>query len=985
MKKKLLLNIVLIFAASCLAQAQTVQISGLVTKASDGAPLSGVTVSVKNSNVVTVTNQEGKYVIRVPAKTDAIEFGFLGYVPASEKVNSRTVINVSMQEDVQEMEEVIVVGYGTGQKVGTVVGSVKKISEEEIKGKPSPNALDALQGRVAGVQIFTSSGEPSATSSIRIHGIGSLGASNTPLFVVDGIPIDAGSFQALNQNDFESVTFLKDASATSIYGARAANGVIYITSKKGKANRNAEISFTAQRSWSSLADKDFFNSFMNSKQLSDFWVETGYRTRQQVDTLLKQYPYDTKWIDYYYHDNVPTTEGVLSVAGGGGRTTYYISAGYFDAEGIAPRSGYSRYTLRTNVESRAKDWLKTGISTTIAYSKRQTNGWGSNNSNGGLFWLTQPFYTPYDPKTGEAYDYIPGANKYSPWYLAEKFPINNNDIQMTGSLFAEITPVKGLTIRTQHGLDAYDQRTSSIRMPSYASNLANGSRSENFYRNYIYTMTNTAEYKFSILERHRITALAGQEYIDSENSTFGASSVGMTDDRLILLGNGPTDRSVSQSQSQYAYFSLFGRVNYSFGDKYHANLNIREDRSSRFGKNNRSATFVSGGLMWDAKKENFIRDVAFITGLKVRASYGSSGNSQIGNYDHLATIGTSQYDGQTGWGLSAPGNPYLSWEEQNTLSFGFETRLFDRLNIEVEYYDRRTTSMLMDVPYPYTTGFSSVKSNVGKLQNKGVDITLDIDIVKTKDLHVNFYTAFNYNANKVLELFQGRSQWTVATTGVSYVVGKPISFYYPLCAGVDPADGKLMWYLPNPNDNSITTRDMSKTTKTFSSATLEQNTGKPRYAPVIGGFGLQASFKGVRLDAYFSYALDKYLINNDRYFSSNPSVYAGNNQHVEVQNYWKKEGDVAKFPKYGEKLQFDDHLIENASFMRLKSLTVSYDMPKSLLRKTHFFDGARIYITGRNLFTVTGYKGTDPERDSNLTLGAYPNTRQYSIGIELKF
>jgi TonB-linked SusC/RagA family outer membrane protein len=802
---------------------------------------------------------------------------------------------------------------------------------------------------------------------------------------VDGIPIDAGSFQALNQNDFESITFLKDASSTSIYGARAANGVLYITTKKGTIGQHAQISFTAQYSASSLANRSFFNGFMNSKQLSDFWVETGYRTQAQVDELLAKYPYDTRWSDYYYKDNVPTVEGVLQISGGSGKTRYFVSGGYYTADGIAYRSDYSRYTLRTNIETQAKDWLKFGINTTLAYSQRNLNGWGSNSVNRGLFFLTQPFYTPNDPETGERYEYIPGANKYHPYYLADKNPVDNNDIQLTGSVFAELSPIKGLTIRSQHNIDGYDQRTSDIRLASYLGNPNNGTRSENFYRNHIYTLTNTAEYKFIADDKHDVAILGGQEYIGNKNQSFSASSAGMTDDRLMLLGSGPSSRSVGQSKTEYAYFSLFGRVNYAFNGKYHANINVREDQSSRFGKDNRSAVFVSGGVMWNIKNENFIKNISAVDELKVRLSYGSAGNSEIGNYNHLATIGTTQYGGQPGWALSSPGNPGLSWEEQNTLSLSVSTRLFDKINFEVEYYDRRTKSMLMSVPYPYTSGFETVTSNVGKLQNKGVDISLDLDVVKLKDLNINVYTAFNYNANKVLELFQGRNQWTVANTGVSYVVGKPVMFYYPVFAGVDPADGKQTWYLPNPNDNSITTTDKNNVTKSFSAATLEQNTGNPRYAPIMGGFGLKASYKGLQLDAFFSYAVDKYLINNDRYFSSNPSNFAGYNQHTEVLDYWKQPGDVTNFPKYGEVLQFDTHLLENASFLRLKALTLSYNIPKHWVSSTRFFSGTRIYVTGRNLFTSTKYTGPDPEVDSNLTYGVYPNTRQYSIGLELKF
>jgi hypothetical protein len=293
--------------------------------------------------------------------------------------------------------------------------------------------------------------------------------------------------------------------------------------------------------------------------------------------------------------------------------------------------------------------------------------------------------------------------------------------------------------------------------------------------------------------------------------------------------------------------------------------------------------------------------------------------------------------------------------------------------------------MLMDVPYPYSSGFSDIKTNVGKLQNRGIDITVDYDILRNKNYYLKVFGAFNYNAGKVLELFQGREQWTVANTMVSYVVGKPVCFYLPLFAGVDPADGAPVWYLANETDNSITTRDPNRTTKTFDDASLEQNSGKLLSPPVNGGFGIEAGYRGFYFSSQFSFSLGKYLINNDRYFSSNPSNFPGYNQHREVLDYWKKPGDVAAFPAFGHAMQFDDHLLDNASFMRLKALTVGYSLPESLLKKQKIFKAAKVYLVGRNLLTWTKYKGTDPEIDSNLTYGAYPNTKEFGFGAEFTF
>jgi TonB-linked outer membrane protein, SusC/RagA family len=984
MKKKLLL-LLTVLLTTAVGYAQTT-VTGRATESGDGSP-AFVTVMVKGTNTAVSTDMDGRYSIRVENLNSAVlVFSGVGYATLEVPVNGRSVVNAQISLDAASLDEVVVIGYGTGQKLGTVVGSVATVTAAKIKDRPTANAMDALQGQVAGLQVYTSSGEPSSTSSMRLHGVGSLTSSNTPLYVLDGIPIDSGSFMAINPNDFESVTLLKDASSTAIYGSRAANGVLFITTKRGSANRPPVVNFRARYSVSSLADKSFYNSLMTSEERRSFWLETGYRTQAWVDQNRIDWPYDTRWVDYFYKDQTPAYEANLSIRGGGGTTTYYVSAGHTYTEGVTAKSFHSRSTARVNVDSRATDWMRFGTNVSLAYSQRNTNGWGSNSTVGGLFWLQLPYYTPYDPKTGEAYDYVPGANFYSPWYTADMYPVHNNDVQLNGSAFMELTPIKNLTIKSQIGIDAYDQLVDSKRLAAHIGAPRAGQSSQTFYRNYLITNTNTMEYKFSIADKHNFTVLFGQEFIDNDNHSFGGSGDGIEDDRLSLLSSAPANRSVSESHSQYAYFSLFGRVDYGLKDKYFFNLNVRNDESSRFGRENRSAMFYSGGAMWNVKREDFLSGITAISDLRLRASYGTTGNSAgIGNYANLATIGTNRYNDAVGWAISSAGNASLGWETHSKLTIAVDAEFFKKYRIGLEFYKRSTKDMLMSVPLPYSNGFDTFTSNVGRLGNTGIDVTLGLDFVKTTDWYVNFNTTFNYNANKVKELFYGLDRWTVANTGVQYVVGQPVSFYYPIFAGIDPADGMQMWYLPNDTDNSIETRDPNRTTKVFSEAALLQNTGKARYAPIAGGFGFDISYKGIRLNSYFTYVLGKTLINNDRYFSSNASNFASYNQHSEVWDYWKKPGDETTFPRYGEIVQFDTHLLENASFLRLKSLELSYELPQNVVSKTGVFKYVRVMASARNLFTVTKYTGPDPEIDSNLTYGAYPNTRQFSFGIEINF
>lgn len=921
MKKIVLLT--MLMACALLAFTQNRTVMGTVFD-EQGSPIANASVVIKGYASGTVTADDGTFTLSVPANRNTLIISAVSMADKEVEIAGQSSLKIALSKTDAAMDEVVVVGYGSGKARSTVVGAIDRVSNVRLKDRPSANAIDGLQGQLPGLQIFTSSGEPSTVSSFRLHGVGSLGASSTPLILMDGISISPGAILSINQQDIESYTLLKDASSTSIYGSRAANGVLLITTKKGRSGQPTTVNAQLQYGVVNLLNKNYYRTFMNTKQLTDYWVETGVRTRGYVDTLLKIYPNDTKWENVYYKKNSPVRQVNLSVSGGRDLTNYFISGGYYDEEGLAYRSGFKRYTMRSNFNTGIGKWLRFGLNLSAGYDERQANQYTTNSTNRGLAMLAQPFYSPVD-STGKRYDLIPGWGRYHPQYLADNFPYSGKNIQFNPSGYVEIRPFERFILKTQAGYDGYVFRESSKQNPSYLGSLNNGNVSETNTWGIQRTVTNTAEYSYNLLNVHNFNALAGYEFIDYKYDFFSASSAGQNDDRLVLLGAGPNNRNVGQSKTEYAYRSFFGRFGYNYDRKYFLDLSLRQDEFSRFGINKKKATFWSVGLMWDAKKERFLQNVDWLDLLTIRASTGTSGNSDIGNYLSQTLVSTTQYDGQTGWYLGSPGNTELSWEQQMKSAISFQAGLFDKLRLDFMYYNRKTSNQLVSVPYPYTSGFANITANVGSLQNTGFDFRLDYDVIRSKDAYLSPYITAAYNRNKITELFQGRNYWVIPNTGVAWVIGKEITYIYPVFAGVDAQTGLPMWYQPvssNPDDMVKSQFDPNKVVKgsaNFSATALQQNTGIGRYAPWSGGFGFQSGWKGIILNADFSFMKGKYLINNDRYFFENPNQFTGFNQLQSITNYWKKPGDNAKFPKYGEQFtQFDSRLIEDASFMRLK-------------------------------------------------------------------
>ena len=988
MNKKLVLLGAGLLMTAATASAQKL-VSGRVTD-THGEPVMGATVRVPGTKVITTTDANGNFKLKgVPATAKKISVSYIGMQPTTVSVAG----NVQVVLKDNELGEAVVIGYGTAQKVGTVVGSVKKVGGEKVENNPTANVADALQGKVAGLQVLNNSGDAGDinNASIKLRGTGSFTASNTPLIVIDGSPAGAGMLAMLNDKDIESVTTLKDASATSIYGSRAANGVIFITTKKGRTEEKAQITISQSVGWSQLANA--ISNQMNSSELLQFQLENGIITPDQYQTY-KLHGANTNWQKYYFDNAAPMYNTDFSLRGGSGNTTYFVSASYKSQNSLTKVGHLKRYTLRSNLDTKPKQWLNFGLKQSVAYTDRLYNPDVSREelvANTGnavcAAYLYPSYWDPYSEEAKKTH-YITFANATDPMWRRQMNPATINDIIYNGVAYAQIQPVKGLTIKSQLGLYASDGRIFQATNPTIPDLNGVGSAAASSSRSSMWTITNTVEYKFNIGDKHAITLLAGQEGIKGSSKGFDASATGITDSRLLNFAGATTPNMPTYSSSKYEYLSFFGRVDYALMNKYFFNFTVRNDKSSRFGADNRAANFLSGGVMWRLSDETFMAATkSWLTDLQVKYSVGSTGNSEIGNYRSLGLTGKTQYNGDAGLVIAQPSNKELGWEKQIQSNVGLTARLFDRVNIDVNYYNRKTKNMLMSTPLAYTTGFSSMMLNVGQLTNNGVEVEVSYDAFRSRDAFVNVYANFAYNANKIDKLFNGQQSWDRPSYYLSYVVGKSINYYMAEFAGVDKNDGLAMWYTKGNHGNGKTVHEFNPETmtKTYSNDLL-QDVGKAYYPNMNGGFGFTASWKGLSLNADFAFVLNKYMLNIDYQFSTNnANAKQGFNQSRDMLKMWKKPGDITDIPSLATENVLDTRVLQNASFLRLKNLTLSYSLPQQWMQATRFFDSVRIYATARNLFTATKYKGGDPEKDGNISLGFYPGTRQYMLGVEVSF
>ncbi len=982
MKNTLLILLeLLICAMPVMANAQVgekedVTVSGIVTSAEDGAPLIGVVVMSSAGGGISASD-DGSYSISVPAGTlltfHAISYQTVEYIVPEG--NPSVTFNVSMESDSQLLEETVVVAYGVRKK-GTITGSVSSVKSEKIESTPTAAFDQALQGQVPGLTVMASTGEPSVATTMVIRGTNSINSGTAPLYILDGAAISASEFNAINPSDIESISVLKDASSTSIYGARASNGVIVITTKRGRMADKPTISFRAQLGVSNVADGQW--NLMDTEQRIAYEKEIGIDAGKDYGLLSQT---NVNWADIVYNDAALLQNYELSVSGATEKTNYYISGAYYDQEGVAIGSNFNRYSLRVNLEQRAAKWLTVGTNTMLNYQgiEQADDGQPSVVTPISAAQFMLPYWNPYNEdgsiaKTGDTWN----GDGVNPIEWLENNPLTFKRYKVFSSIFAEARPIEGLSIRSQFTVDYTHTTGYGKSYPDFAPNQEQGQAMRSSTDGMTLSVTNTIGYQFDIDHLHSFNFMVGQEGINYHYEAFNVLSQGQNNHYLTNLTTGSRVSSWGDTtDDDYGFLSFFARAEYNYANKYYLELSGRADASSRFGRSGRWAGFGSVGLMWNMLNEDFMAPSrSWLTFAQIALSSGTAGNSEIPNYNHLALIGNAgDYMGTPGLAPISQGNENLHWESTWTTNLAFHFGFWNRLNVDLELYNKYTYNMLMLVPQSYSdNGFGSNWDNVGAMVNRGAEINLTGTALQIGDFSWVLNANVSYNHNRITELYGGVDEYEMASTSLKLVVGHDSGeFFLNRFAGVNPANGDALWYT---KDGEITNelRDEDRVM-----------VGKSFNAPWAGGFGTTFSWKGLSLSAQFSWVADRWVINNDRYYQESNGRFQTYNQSVKLLDRWKEPGDISDTPRHGEFMEFDDRLLEDASFLRLKNLMLSYQIPSNVIQKSGFIEGLRVYFQAQNLLTFTNFSGLDPEGVGNIYIAQYPMSRQFTFGLDLTF
>jgi TonB-dependent starch-binding outer membrane protein SusC len=1001
-KLLLLLFVVTFFTTMALAQRT---ITGKVTD-DKGLPVANASVMVKGTTVGTSTKEDGTFELVLPPQAKTLVITSVGLSAIEEKITNNSNYSVQLSSTERKMDEVVVVAYGTARKP-TITGSLVKVGGDDIESRPFTSVDKILQGQVSGLQSVAASGTPGAAQQIRIRGIGSISASAEPLWVLDGVPINTGDasrltttanlLSTINPNDIESVTVLKDAASASIYGSRAANGVILVTTKKGKSGKT-RFNFDTEIGKSDIA---YFNDKYKALNAAKYFeltreglLNAGLATPANVDaTMTGSFGFGNGQ-DFNWLDNV-TQKGKqqqynLSASGGNEKTRFFLSGGYFVQEGLTTQSDYKRYSANASVNNQASDRLSFGLTANVGYVNQDAplNGGAFGNPVLSSFFLL-PSRNAYKPDGSLNY----GAPDFPTGALHNTILTNEwdkrklNQTSIRSSFNTEYKIIKNLNFRSQYGIDYNILEEDQYNNPFHGDGLnVNGRAFAYFTRYFNHTWTNTLDYKHNINKAGDIYAdiKVGHESQSSKGSFINAQTQGFPlTTALTLPAVGATPIQGSKTIAEYAFQSYFSLANFNFKDKYVISGSFRRDGSSRFGAKNRYGNFWSIGGTWNVDREKFMEKIEFINQLKLRASYGVNGNAGIGNYDALATYGYGfNYNQQPGSAPNNPGNDQLTWELNKPFNIGLDMGfLKNRISLSVDYYTRKTSELLLGNPVSLTTGFSSITENIGAMENKGIELTLNAKPFVSKDFSWDVSFNFTSNKNKITALPNGND--IIAGTFIRRVGYDFQTFYVRRFAGVDPANGDPLWYVDDTK--STTTNNWNNAQRVVSAGSAS-----PKY---WGGFTNTISFKGFTLEAQLNYQFGNMVRDTwGGFYNGSGNGGAFNKVQRQYDERWTTPGQNAKMPRYlynGNKLaqNFSTFYLAKGDFMRLRNLQLGYSIPKSIVNKLKL-NAANLYVRGTNLFTWVkdDYLPWDPEQgvssESNLNV-FIPKT--FAFGISLSF
>lgn len=988
--------------------AQHQVVSGTVISSEDGEPVIGASVIVKGTTIGTVTDFDGKFSLELDGKHHTLIISYIGMAP--QELKAQPSMKVSLQADTQNLEEVVVTGYGVTKKAA-FTGSAQTVKGEELTKKSDGNFMKSLQGSVAGLQMNNAGGQPGQFASVSIRGTGSVNSGTEPLYVIDGVPMftdklgqysgaGAGQLSAsplanINPNDIESINVLKDATATSIYGARAANGVIVVTTKKGKTGAPT-VNFAAKAGFSKIANLDNNYRTVNLERYNDIWSNAYYdymavakpgsvaSPEAALQAMYSAFGYNanTKNVDWLQEvlQTGMTQEYNVDVQGGKDGLTYFVSGGFFDQEGILINTGMRRYSGRMNLASNGKvfSW---GVQANASVADIKNSQSESQYTN--------PIVAVYDLRPYEQVRNEDGSYNldasYNPVAINDKELGDKREQKQTVAIvnpWASINFGKGFTAKTNIGLNLFDLNEFFLwSMMNPQGINANRQGMKNNDRMFTWTITNTVNWIQSF-NQHNVNALIGQEAQKQNRSRSYFAAKNYAPNAGNELNNASTPVGADSRKYESTLASYFGNLNYDFAGKYYLSGSLRYDGSSRFGADNRWGLFYSVGGKYRISEEVFMENTkSWLSNLTLRASYGTVGNQDIGWYDALGLYGFGyNYESRPGAVPVQVANPNLKWERAAKFNIGTDWSLFNRVNIEVDYYNEKTKDMIFDVPLSMTTGVASIPMNLGEMRNSGVEALINVKVFNNKDWSVNFSTNISHNKNEILRLDTDKpieNTVTIRKVGEAYH-----TFYMPVYAGVDSENGKPMWL--KGTEGNETTYDYTEAGQRI--------VGKAD-PKLLGGFALNVSYKGFDLGLDFSYKVGGKVYNSGFKYDMQVGDYTfGPVSNYVYENAWRQPGDVTDVPQfiYGNGSGAENHstrFLMDASYLRMKNLSFGYTFPKSWISKLHL-SNARIYMNADNLFTVRAadYIGFDPEtRADGMQSWAYPVPRTFTFGVNLSF
>ena len=1001
MKKRLLLMMTMLFMSFGLAVAQTLTVTGTVVAEKDGNPIAGAYVLVNGTTLGTITNEFGEFGIReVPADAKEIIVTFLGMTTASAPVQAAPV-TVVMKEDLNYLDDVVVVAYGSAKREA-VTGSVTSVKGDGLASTPVTSVDKALSGKLAGVQVTAVSGQPGAQSQIRIRGNSSINASNAPLWVVDGIPVIldgtgemtnvSSGIATINPNDIESITVLKDAAAAAVYGSRAANGVILVTTKSGKEGK-AQFDARAKYGVSWLQSDSGFRMMTGSELLGyhrDAIRNAGLDPDDPTSTYYRPMSLlngDTSsWLEHFTRPG-ELQEYEISARGGNSKGKYYSSLSYHKNDGVFYGIDYSRFQARVNADYKLLKNLESGVRVNVAYTEQNDipmqSLYYANPVFAGMTLL--PWIPKYD-ENGNHNVNIPTNSYQNPRATAEYDQQWSKSYKFNGTMFLRWEPVKNLVVETRNSAEA--AFTNDRR---YWSPLARGNASDptlqvisSQYTNY--TTSNTINYANVFGGYHSMRVLLGQE-ATAYKYQYTYVYAPKVDEQMPYPNTAPQDGVESEMGfSNESMISFFGIADYNYDNRYFVQATVREDGSSLFGAKNKWGLFWSASASWNLTNEKWMSGTgSWLDLLKIRASYGVNGNNGISPYKAYGVYSSTQYNGTVGMLPAQPANDYLSWEKNKTwnvgLDFGF---LGNRVRGSFDVYDRLTDDMLLDVKVPQTSGFSTNFMNAGSMKNSGVEFQIDGDLVSTNDFVWTLGFNLAHNKTEILDLAvdpdENGLEKIESGSFVHHVVGKSMyTFYLPDYYGVNPANGEALWV----------TEDGSLSNNYADARKYYAGSPEPK---LIGGFNTTLAWKGLSLSAFFEYKVGNYVcILNEYSYLNSDGKQMDMNQMASALNYWKQPGDTGCNPKpiagnaTNSATALSDRWLERGDYLRIKDVTLSYSLPKVALDKIHV-KGLRFFVSGLNLYCFNDVNFWDPEMGvSGTGAGIYPLTKSFVGGVELSF